>query len=41
MSNVLYLQPDRRLGVVLLTNLEGIGPQLTDLAREIVAVVAR
>ena len=40
-SNVLYLQPDRRLGVVLLTNLEGIGPQLTDLAREIAAVVAR
>jgi CubicO group peptidase (beta-lactamase class C family) len=40
-SNVLYLQPDRRLAVVLLTNLEGIGPQLTDLAREIAAVVAR
>jgi CubicO group peptidase (beta-lactamase class C family) len=40
-SNVLYLQPDRRIAVVLLTNLEGIGPQLTDLAREIAAVVAR
>lgn len=40
-SNVLYMQPDRRIAVVLLTNLEGIGPQLTDLAREIAAVVAR
>ena len=40
-SNVLYLQPDRRIAVVLLTNLEGVGPQLTDLAREIAAVVAR
>ncbi|HET9314941.1 MAG TPA: serine hydrolase, partial [Vicinamibacteria bacterium] len=40
-SNVLYLQPDRRIGVVLLSNLEGIGPQLTDLARDIAAVVAR
>jgi serine beta-lactamase-like protein LACTB len=40
-SNVVYLQPDRRVAVVLLTNLEGIGPQLTDLAREIANVVAR
>jgi serine beta-lactamase-like protein LACTB, mitochondrial len=40
-SNVLYLQPDRRIAVVLLSNLEGIGPQLTDLAREIAALVAR
>ncbi len=40
-SNVLYLQPERRVAVVLLTNLEGIGPQLTDLARDIAAVVAR
>jgi CubicO group peptidase (beta-lactamase class C family) len=40
-SNVLYLQPDRRIGVVLLSNLEGIGPQLTDLAREIATVVTR
>jgi CubicO group peptidase (beta-lactamase class C family) len=40
-SNVLYLQPDRRIGVILLTNLEGIGPQLTDLAREIATVVTR
>jgi CubicO group peptidase (beta-lactamase class C family) len=40
-SNVLYLQPDRRIAVVLLTNLEGIQPQVTDLAREIAAVVAR
>jgi len=40
-SNVLYLQPDRRIGVILLTNLEGIGPQLTDLARELATVVTR
>jgi serine beta-lactamase-like protein LACTB, mitochondrial len=40
-STVVYLQPDRRIAVVLLTNLEGIGPQLTDLAREIASVVAR
>jgi len=40
-SNVLYLQPDRRIAVVLLTNLEGIQPQITDLAREIAAVVGR
>ncbi len=40
-SNVLYLQPERRVAVVLLTNLEGIGPQLTDLARDIAAAVTR
>jgi CubicO group peptidase (beta-lactamase class C family) len=40
-SNVLYLQPDRKVAVVLLTNLEGIGPQLTGLARQIATIVAR
>jgi CubicO group peptidase (beta-lactamase class C family) len=40
-SNVLYLQPDRHVGVVLLSNLEGIGPQLTELAREVAALVVR
>lgn len=40
-SNVLYLQPDRHVGVVLLSNLEGIGPQLTQVAREIAVLVVR
>lgn len=40
-SNVLYLQPDRHIGVVLLSNLEGIGPQLTDVAREVATIVLR
>ena len=38
-SNVLYMQPDRRLAVVLLTNLEGIAPALVDLARQIADIV--
>lgn len=33
-STLLYLQPDRRLAVVLLTNLENISSALVDLARE-------
>jgi hypothetical protein len=40
-STVLYMQPDRRVAVVLLTNLEGIGPVLLDLARQIAAAGAR
>jgi CubicO group peptidase (beta-lactamase class C family) len=40
-SNVIYLQPDRHVGVVLLSNLEGIGPQLTEIAREIAVLVGR
>jgi serine beta-lactamase-like protein LACTB, mitochondrial len=40
-SNVLYLQPDRHVGVVLLCNLEGVGPQLTELAREVADLAAR
>ena len=34
-SNVMYLQPDRQVAVVLLTNLEGVGSNLVDLARQI------
>jgi CubicO group peptidase (beta-lactamase class C family) len=40
-STVLYMQPDRRVAVVLLTNLEGIGPVLLDLARQIATAVTR
>ena len=40
-SNVIYLQPDRHVAVVLLSNLEGIGPQLTEVAREIAALALR
>jgi CubicO group peptidase (beta-lactamase class C family) len=40
-STVLYMQPERRVAVVLLTNLEGIGPALLDLARAIAAGLAR
>jgi hypothetical protein len=40
-SNVVYLQPDRHVGVVLLCNLEGIGPQLTEVAREVATLVVR
>jgi CubicO group peptidase (beta-lactamase class C family) len=40
-STVLYMQPDRRVAVVLLTNLEGIGPTLLQLARDIAAAVGR
>jgi serine beta-lactamase-like protein LACTB len=39
-SNVVYLQPDRHVGVVLLSNLEGIGPQLTEVAREVATLAA-
>jgi serine beta-lactamase-like protein LACTB len=34
-SNVLYMQPERRLAVVILTNLEGIGSALMEAARQI------
>lgn len=34
-STLLYMRPDRRLAVVLLTNLEGVGGALLDLARQI------
>ncbi len=34
-STVLYLQPDRRLGVVLLANLEGVRDPLLEVARQI------
>lgn len=34
-STLLYMQPDRRLAVVLLTNLEGVGGSLLDLGRRI------
>jgi serine beta-lactamase-like protein LACTB, mitochondrial len=40
-SNVVYLQPDRHVGVVLLSNLEGIGPQLTEVAREVAVLALR
>jgi serine beta-lactamase-like protein LACTB, mitochondrial len=40
-STVLYMQPDRRVAVVLLTNLEGIGSALLDLARQIASIAAR
>jgi len=40
-STVLYMQPNRRVAVALLTNLEGIGPVLLDLARQIAAIATR
>ena len=40
-STVLYMQPDRRVAVALLTNLEGIGPVLLDLARQIASIAVR
>jgi serine beta-lactamase-like protein LACTB len=40
-STVLYMQPDRRVAVALLTNLEGIGPALLDLARQIATLTTR
>lgn len=40
-STVLYMQPERKIAVVLLTNLEGIGPVLLDLARQIAATLTR
>jgi serine beta-lactamase-like protein LACTB, mitochondrial len=40
-STVLYMQPDRRVAVALLTNLEGVGPVLLDLARQIATIATR
>ena len=40
-STLLYMRPDRRLAVVLLTNLEGIGGPLLDMARQIADLVRR
>jgi CubicO group peptidase (beta-lactamase class C family) len=40
-STILYMRPDRRVAVALLTNLEGIGPGLLDLARQIATIAAR
>lgn len=40
-STVLYMRPEQRLSVVLLTNLEGIGPSLLDLARQIAGIATR
>jgi CubicO group peptidase (beta-lactamase class C family) len=40
-STLLYMRPDRRLAVVLLTNLEGIGGPLLDLGRQIADLVNR
>lgn len=40
-STILYTQPDRRLAVVLLTNLEGIGPALLELARQVSDILLR
>ena len=34
-STLLYMQPDRKLAVVLLTNLEGVGGSVLDLGRRI------
>lgn len=38
-STVLYMQPDRRLAVAILTNLEGIGAPLVDLARRMAGIL--
>jgi len=40
-STLLYMRPDRRLAVVLLTNLEGVGAPLLDLGRQIADLVGR
>jgi CubicO group peptidase (beta-lactamase class C family) len=40
-STVLYMRPDRRVSVALLTNLEGIGPNLLELARHLAAVATK
>ena len=40
-STFLYLQPDRRVAVALLCNLEGVAPALGELAREIADVSTR
>jgi serine beta-lactamase-like protein LACTB len=39
-STLLYMRPDRGLAVVLLTNLEGVGNPLLDLARQIADLAA-
>jgi CubicO group peptidase (beta-lactamase class C family) len=39
-SNILYIQLDRRRVVALLSNLEGVGPQLRDLARAAARAIA-
>jgi serine beta-lactamase-like protein LACTB, mitochondrial len=40
-STVLYMRPEQRVTVALLTNLEGIGPSLLDLARQIATLASR
>jgi CubicO group peptidase (beta-lactamase class C family) len=40
-STLLYLQPERRLAIVFLCNLEGVWPALTDLARGLSLQLAR
>ena len=40
-STLLYMRPDRKLAVVLLTNLEGVGAPLLDLGRQIADAVRR
>ncbi|HLA78522.1 MAG TPA: serine hydrolase domain-containing protein [Vicinamibacteria bacterium] len=39
-STVLYLQPDRRLGVVVLANLEGVRDRLLEVARQVADIAA-
>jgi serine beta-lactamase-like protein LACTB len=40
-STLLYMQPDRKLAIVFLANLENVWPQLTDLARQLSLRIAR
>jgi serine beta-lactamase-like protein LACTB len=40
-STLLYMQPDHRLALVFLANLEGVSPALTDLARTLSLRIAR
>ncbi len=40
-SNVLYLRPDQRLVIVLMSNLEGQAPALVDVARKLADLVQR
>jgi CubicO group peptidase (beta-lactamase class C family) len=40
-STLLYMRPERRMAVVLLTNLEGVGAPLLDLGRQIAEAVRR
>jgi serine beta-lactamase-like protein LACTB, mitochondrial len=40
-STLLYMQPDRRFAIVFLANLEGVGPALTNLARELSLRIVR